>query len=564
MSIKKTVYVTQKQPITAIDVTYGSAMPIELALEDYTFPDGTKAIAYAKSWDKPVTYKNKEDQTTTAGNNRIIINPESGLFVPGMNWLQIVLTVNSKPIKTFRLPVKCDVSLDTGEVKEPEIVVDLVDQAKQAAASSAASAAGAAETLETLRKDFPEVPELATGLKELKEDISQTKNRLSESIVEIDAEVLSMKNIADNGNFFNGMTELKGTDIMTNTGKLVPNVNYKTSAKIYMDFSKPLYFKNVYGNYAYCYSESEYFGRVNIETQNRYITSIYPNVKYIRVLMTSSATDVFVGYWRSGTIPYVSYNPFGEWIKEYEKHKVTKLRIASYNTGDFTGNGLTPNTLDTAIEYRKTISELNADYVGFQYDTVLMNQRQAYEYIFRKFFKWGVANGSRMYDYFSSVSKYEPVGMGTVDYTERTAFSHSFFQYYDMEIEGKKLHIVNIHFEWRSVSERASQITQVLAHCANYDNCIVLGDFNPEERDGDRLVRLTYEEDLNRFINEGFTPCNANVDYLGVVNTIGDGQLVGPWDNILVKGNISVCSFGKIEKAWMNDHYPVYADIILY
>ena len=395
-----------------------------------------------------------------------------------------------------------------------------------------------------------------------------------EQVGELKGDLSELYNVSDKGNFYDVNKALVGYDIVSSNGNIIEDSRYVTSDKIYMDFTKPIWIKNTSYMYAYCYGDNDvYYGRVNIETQNRYILTIYPNTKYIRLLSLVTDTNIMVMYYEHKSDTFVPYNPIEKWIEESKEVEAiknmvvrpVKLRIASYNTGDFTGSGLTPNTLETAIEYRKTISDINADIFGFQYDTKLMNERQAYEYIFKKFFLDSVSNGSRLYDCFVFGSKHMIKSKGTIDYTEGTSLSHSFFQYCDIEINGKEFHIVNIHFEWRSVTERASQISQVISHCSNYDNCIIVGDFNPEERNSEgQLVRLTYVEDLQRFIDAGFTPCNANDDYLGVVNTIADGQLNGAWDNILVKGNIKVCSFGKLEKTYMNDHYPVYADIIVY
>ena len=400
-------------------------------------------------------------------------------------------------------------------------------------------------------------------------------NAVREQVGELKSDLSELYNVSDKGNFYDVNKALVGHDIVSSTGKVIVDSRYTVSNKIYMDFTKPIWFKNSSYVYAYCYGDNDtYYGRVDIEKQDRYILHTYPSTKYIRLVSLVTDTNVMVMYWDYRSDTFVPYHPIEKWIessKEVEAIKnmvviPVKLRIASFNSGDFTGIGLTPNTLETAIIYRKAIADLNADVCAFQYDVGLMNQRSSWDYIIRKFFKDGYFNGNRTYDYFALESKYNLSNKSTTYYVAGTAYSHSYFQHCDLKINGKTIHFVNVHFEWKDNAQRATQIAEVITHVANYDTCIICGDFNPEDyiNGVKQSTNLTYREDLQKFIDVGFKPCNANDDYLGVVNTIAEkGDFNGPWDNILVKGNITICNFGLLERPWMNDHFPIYIDVIV-
>ena len=118
------VWLQSEQPVKTITTVYASAMPIGIRIKDWQIPQNPVLLVTGKPWDKHDTYKNKDDRATAnAGNNTITIIPEEGLFLPGMNWLQIsIKTQNSEPVKTFRLKVKCDMDNGAGDVSEPEVV----------------------------------------------------------------------------------------------------------------------------------------------------------------------------------------------------------------------------------------------------------------------------------------------------------------------------------------------------------------------------------------------------------------------------------------------------------
>lgn len=379
-------------------------------------------------------------------------------------------------------------------------------------------------------------------------------------------------NIPDSSNFYSENLALQGKDVQSSTGAIVTAANWKVSDKIYMDFSKPIWTSGVYGYYVYCYgADNTYFGRINIETQNRYILSIYPNTVYIRTVSRIAEQNIMVMYYEYRSTTFVPFQPAEGWIKTSPYiddilNRGNEIRVLTYNMGDFTGAGLTPDTEATKNVYKNVIGNIKPNIAAFQFDVGLMNSRLPSEYIYNNF-REKSQHGNRNYDYFGQGSDYNYKNRETIDYTEGTAFSHSYFMAIDLIVGEKTVKLINVHFEWKDNDSRLSQIEQVLNYAANCDNCIIAGDFNPYDYiDSVRQSEtMTYAEDLQHFINAGFTPANAG-DF-GIFNTIADDGVPadrGPCDNILIKGNLKIKNVNTESRPYMNDHFPLYADIVLY
>lgn len=374
------------------------------------------------------------------------------------------------------------------------------------------------------------------------------------------------------GNLYNNSTRFDNTSLYSNTGYFRSDAGYFTSDKIYVDGSKPVVcigstYSTIY-QYLYCYdSNDEFLGRIDCVNPTILNTATGHTVEYVRVCGTMNDDNSTLGVYQSNW-KYHTVTPYNESLGEPLVSR-RKFRIATYNCGNFSGVGITQDTeASYRVPYIEAIQSLEADIALFQYDVNLIDNKATYTTILEKLMTQGIYHGSRNYDYLGFRSNFDVVNEGTVDYDITPTPSHSYFEWIDVLIDGKPIHICNIHVEWKDNATRQEQLDEIIEHCSNYKDCIVLGDFNPEDYIDNvkQSDNLTYAADLQRFITAGFTPLNANDDLLGVVNTMADNSspyFNGPWDNILIRGGIKFCGFNRLERTWMNDHYPVYADLMV-
>ena len=147
-NISRDIYTLSARRTPAIDIVYGSAVPIHFNMMDITIPDGAAVVFYAQQQDGPVYRADGWKADNTAG-----FTPPEGFFKLGYNLLQ--LEINGKIIPVA-IDVKCHERLSgAGSEATPEQVRPLVEQAlsaardalesKNAAASSAGAAAGSAQ-----------------------------------------------------------------------------------------------------------------------------------------------------------------------------------------------------------------------------------------------------------------------------------------------------------------------------------------------------------------------------------------------------------------------------------
>ena len=150
-SIARDIYTLSARRVAAIDIVYGSAVPIHFNMMDITLPDGAAVVFYAQQQDGPVYRADGWKADNTAG-----FTPPEGFFKLGYNLLQV--EINGKIIPVA-IDVKCHERLSgAGSEATPEQVRPLVEQAlsaarealqsKNAAAGSAQAAAESKEAAE--------------------------------------------------------------------------------------------------------------------------------------------------------------------------------------------------------------------------------------------------------------------------------------------------------------------------------------------------------------------------------------------------------------------------------
>ena len=380
----------------------------------------------------------------------------------------------------------------------------------------------------------------------------------------------------DNGNLFSYEERIRNKDIYSGSGEIHDSVNNYMSKPIKIDGTKKLFVKKqgwATEQWAYCYSsDNVYLGRFNCNSGTILNTAASATVDYIRIVGRENVdTEITVlqrDAWVDGT--YI-YNP----IRKHGKGLVPKkIRLLNYNTGDFTGTNLEKHSKEAMLKYNEIIQSVNADIATFEYDTGRTYQESAFDEVFYKWFKFGFLGNGSDYNYHALMSNYDILFGERVTYnlTGLATHTHNEFLANVVFVNFVPILFVTAHLDWCDNTVRDAQIDQIISYCAGagYDNIIISGDFNPEDYvDGVKHSDdLTYEADLQKFINNGFTPLNANDDYLGVINTLASPAALesggGPWDNILIKGDmIKPCGFGKISRDWLNDHYPIYADLVI-
>ena len=120
-------------------------------------------------------------------------------------------------------------------------------------------------------------------------------------------------------------------------------------------------------------------------------------------------------------------------------------------------------------------------------------------------------------------------------------------------INGQVKNIMVVHFSPFSVSERQTNIQNILATIGD-SNYIIAGDFNiGNNAESDSEIN----EQLAFFVNAGFVI--GNYGYWGALPTANDKAL----DNIAIKGG-KIATFNVNEEKSVSDHYPIVADVVLY
>ncbi|MBQ7292975.1 MAG: hypothetical protein IJW79_04460 [Clostridia bacterium] len=259
----------------------------------------------------------------------------------------------------------------------------------------------------------------------------------------------------------------------------------------------------------------------------------------------------------------------------------TRIRVATFNTGNFTGAGLTMGAEKTVAAYRELFESVNADLWGLQEDEQFVDNAYPategttpYDAIYKnilphhKGFFTGKYNGKAFltkFNLYDVEQVYYPAP--DTSYTSSVYhYGHRWFLTGKIEVDGKEVSLVSLHFDWNCKERRATQIQEVIKFAKEQEYCIIMGDFNPEDYlNGVEISKnLFYEEELALFREIGMT--HANAGEFGLFDTLVEPtqpELYGPWDNIIVSSNIRLLSAEKVYVDWMIDHAVVVAEMEL-
>lgn len=298
---------------------------------------------------------------------------------------------------------------------------------------------------------------------------------------------------------------------------------------------------------------------------------------YTEIIAPNMPTEVQ----ENGKYVEVTLDAEGKVVKSLDKNGVfvcnlskdlstpTKLRIASYNTGDFVGNGIERGSEEAMLEYRRAIAEIHADILVTQMDDNYVDVNGtmlAKDFIFAMFtnrYFTDYVYSSTLTEHMGVCSNYPFLSVESKTYSQW--YGHKLFQKGYVVINGKKIAIYNIHLPWKDKNVRRQNIAQLIQDAQNDEYVVFIGDYNPDNAiEGEpQGGGSTYAEDLQIFKDAGYVPANAG--YLGVYTTydLEDTSVKYPCDNIVLSPNITIQKFGMVVKGYMNDHFIVYSDIVI-
>lgn len=248
-----------------------------------------------------------------------------------------------------------------------------------------------------------------------------------------------------------------------------------------------------------------------------------------------------------------------------------QVRFATYNVGDYSGEGLKAGSNESREAYRALFLKVGADLWALQEDVRFFNpetEESAFDAVYSAAHPNYERNYTGNYNGKAFLTKYVLKDVHPIKYTGNMKYRHPWYLTGKVEIEGREITLICLHFDWSDQAVRAEEIRQMLEFAKEQKYCVIMGDFNPEDYvdDGKKVSnRLFYKEELARFEEIGFEPANAGK--FGTFDTIVHSSFNQispcPFDNILVTPNIHIVAADRVREPWMNDHAPVYADLVI-
>ena len=241
------------------------------------------------------------------------------------------------------------------------------------------------------------------------------------------------------------------------------------------------------------------------------------------------------------------------------------IRIGTYNTGDFSGDGVPAGSEQAKACFREVIEAEGVALWGLQEDVGFFNpqtEQTPYEAVYSGYKNYRRC-GVKKYNYKAFLTDLPISQPEQVYYVGERKFHHPWFLHAQVQIEGRDVCVITLHFDWQDRATREMQIRQVIAFAAQYPYVMILGDFNPTNfvEYVQQSPLLIYDYDLDLFREAGFSV--ANIDKFGTFTTIVGRDPCYPCDNIVVSPNIKICKVGRIFRDWMNDHTALWADVEL-
>ncbi|MBQ8351555.1 MAG: hypothetical protein IJY20_05885 [Clostridia bacterium] len=246
---------------------------------------------------------------------------------------------------------------------------------------------------------------------------------------------------------------------------------------------------------------------------------------------------------------------------------MSTIRFATFNIGDFTGLGFAPGSQEGKATIRATMASAGVRLWGLQEDVAYYNKEtkeSPYQALYDGYRHYE-RRGHTEYNYKAFLSDYEIRDVEQIFYTGDMKFRHPWFLRGTVEIEGKEICLISLHFDWSDKVVRGEQIRQVIAYADQHEYCIILGDFNPNDYINDGVKnssRYLHEEEWPIFEAAGYSLANGGG--FGYFDTILDNpHSPCPCDNIIVSNNIKIEQVGRVADEWMHDHAILFADISL-
>ena len=238
------------------------------------------------------------------------------------------------------------------------------------------------------------------------------------------------------------------------------------------------------------------------------------------------------------------------------------IRVGTYNTGDFSGADVPAGSEKAKALFREV---MNADGVALwalQEDVGFFNpetEEMPYEAIYSDYKNYR-RSGEKKYNYKAFLTDL-PISEAERIYYTGAKFNHPWFLHAQVQIEGRDVCVISLHYDWQDCDLRTMQIRQTIEFASRYEYAMIIGDYNPTDfvNGQRRSTHLTYEKDLELFRQAGYAVANA--DKFGDFTTIIGRQEPYPCDNIAVSPNIRIHNVGRIFRDWMNDHAPLWADL---
>ena len=269
----------------------------------------------------------------------------------------------------------------------------------------------------------------------------------------------------------------------------------------------------------------------------------------------------------------------------------TQIRVATFNIGDFTtasdsaGNSIDygSGTPKTREEYLEVFNAVGAELWALQEDSEFFSYPECvspYDAIYKNILPNYERVFTRVYNGKAFLSSFELCEVAPIDYPvtattyakDGARYHHPWFLSGKINVGDKEISIVCIHLDWACKERRDAQIRELIKFAKLQEYCIIMGDFNPENRvhneiqiDTDSVAPDTvnmYKVDWAKFSEEGFS--HANGGAFGTYGTImknGEPAYPYPWDNIVVTPNIKILRTEVFYRGWMNDHAIIAADL---